>query len=197
MPWPTPLVVKNGLKICAWISGLIPEPVSVMASMTYAPAVIPRCWPARRASRSTLAVSIVKAAALRHRIAGIHHQVHDHLLDLREVRPGDTQLRLEPETNMDPRIQHPLQHSHRAGHHLVQIQRYGPEHLPSAEGQQLLGELGSALRGVLDLQDILMDRGPCGERVEDEFHVAHDRREQVVEVVGDAARELSDGLELL
>ena len=57
VPLPTGLVVKNGSNALAITSGVIPEPVSETASITYCPLSISAsaaCW----ASISTLLVSI-------------------------------------------------------------------------------------------------------------------------------------------
>ncbi|QEL16825.1 hypothetical protein PX52LOC_03798 [Limnoglobus roseus] len=59
VPLPGPLVVKNGSKILACTSAVIPHPVSVTLSKTYAPACMFGWVAAYPASSSTFRVSIV------------------------------------------------------------------------------------------------------------------------------------------
>ena len=71
------------------------------------------------------------------------------------------------------------------------------EHLTSAERQQLAGQAGGPLARVADLLDVSPDRIVGAELLQDQIAVAQDAGEQVVEVVGDPARQLPDGLHLL
>ncbi len=61
MPAPAALVVKNGSKRCLATSSSIPWPVSETASRTCGPAAPSPCWATCASSTSTLAVSIVSA----------------------------------------------------------------------------------------------------------------------------------------
>src|SRR5262249_24874027 len=65
------------------------------------------------------------------------------------------------------------------------------------ERQQLARERRGALPGALDEIEILPQRMSLADRRAHAVAVAVDDREQVVEVVGEAAGELPDGLELL
>ena len=65
MPLPMPLVVKNGSKIFAITSGLMPVPVSEISSNTYSPGVKPAAGLMRWLSRSvTFCVRIVSLPPL-------------------------------------------------------------------------------------------------------------------------------------
>ena len=82
---------------------------------------------------------------------------------------------------------------------LVRVQRLGGQRLAAGEGQQPLGECGRALgarHGVVEgAAHAGVRRHP--EPARDDLEIAGDDLEQVVEVVGDPAGELADGLHLL
>ena len=78
----------------------------------------------------------------------------------------------------------------------IEIDRLRVERLAPPEGEQPLGELGAELGGLLRLLEnlaILRVLEPPLEHLE----IAGDHREKIVEVMGDAAGELADGLHLL
>src|SRR5216117_2992357 len=76
-------------------------------------------------------------------------------------------------------------------------QHLGSEHLPAAEREQLPRELRGPKPRVPDFLGILAARVAGGRVVQQQLGRAQDGREQVVEVVGDAARELHYGFHLL
>ena len=71
------------------------------------------------------------------------------------------------------------------------------EHLLTAEGEQLLGEPGRALRRHLDLGGVAVRRFVGRQLLDQEFAEAEDHGQQVVEVVRDAAGQAADGLHAL
>ena len=71
------------------------------------------------------------------------------------------------------------------------------QHLPPAEGQQLPRERGRALARRPDLLQVLPERILLRHVVQHQVAVAEDRREEIVEVVSDAAGERADRLHLL
>ena len=73
----------------------------------------------------------------------------------------------------------------------------GLQPLLTGEGEQLAGELGSALHGLGGVLHPALDLVPVVGRVADQLQVAGDRLQQVVEVVRDAAGQLADRLDLL
>ena len=79
----------------------------------------------------------------------------------------------------------------------VEVDDLGLQHLAAAERQHLLGEVGGAHRGAGDLLGVGAALVLRIERVQHDLGVADDRREQVVEVVRDAAREAADRFHLL
>src|SRR5690606_40933015 len=80
---------------------------------------------------------------------------------------------------------------------LVQIELTRAEHLPAAEGEELVGELTGVLGGPGDLREIGAERAVRVEAAGDELRVAQDHGEHVVEVVGDAPGELPHRFHLL
>ena len=71
------------------------------------------------------------------------------------------------------------------------------QHLLAAEREQLAGQRGGAIRGVQDLVDLRGHRRILLDAVRHQLGVAANRRQQVVEVVRDAAGEPADRLHLL
>ncbi len=90
--------------------------------------------------------------------------------------------------------------------HVVDIDDLGLNDLAAREREQLMGEVRSALPGEADLLDVFARAPPAFvavdpqrrvEVVRDEGRVVDDHREQVVEVVGDASRQLAEALQPL
>ena len=149
----------------------------------------PSPW-ARRARRC--AVSIVSAPPSRHRVAGVGGEVEDHALDLRAVGLDGREVRREPDADADVVADDAVQHRLHPGDDLVEVQHLRVQHLAAAEGQQLAGEARRLARGAGDLLQLL-----AAVAREQDLGVAGDHRQQVVEVVRDAAREPPDRLHLL
>ena len=80
---------------------------------------------------------------------------------------------------------------------VVELHDLGMEHLPAAEGQELAGECGAPLAHLLDLPQVLAGSVVAGETGERQLGLAGDGGEQVVEHVGDAAREPAHGVHAL
>ena len=132
-----------------------------------------------------------------HGVAGVQRQVEDDLLDLAAVRPDPRARRLRPGLDPDRRTDQPLQDLLHLEDHLVQIEDPELEHLPAAEGQQLLRERGGAARRGAHLADARAPRVLVAQSCQQGLGVAEDDGEQVVEVVRHAARQPADRLELL
>ena len=80
---------------------------------------------------------------------------------------------------------------------VVQVQRPGLRALVAPDRQQVRREIGRVLAGFADLAGIAQRRGRIGQRLDQGVAPAHDRRQHVVEVVGDAGGEVADRLRLL
>ena len=81
--------------------------------------------------------------------------------------------------------------------HGVQVKNFGSEHLLAAEGQELPGEGGGAVGGVGNFLGGPADSGLGADAIQQKLGVAGDDHQQIVEVVGNAAREAADGFHLL
>ena len=99
--------------------------------------------------------------------------------------------------HLDPLAHQAAQHPVELRHDDVQVEHLRLQHLPPAEGQQLLRERGRPLAGALDFKHLLDGGLVAGQRIVKQAAVADDGREQVVEVVSDAAGEPADGLHFL
>src|SRR5438876_11802233 len=71
------------------------------------------------------------------------------------------------------------------------------EHLTAAEGEQLARQPRRAVCRLVDELDVAAVRAIGGEALREKGAASADDRQQVVEVVGDASREPSDGFHLL
>ena len=97
---------------------------------------------------------MVSVPPLRHGVAGVDHQVHQHLLDLardrrsRWPRSGRS-IRRRSMSSPISRCSIVL----RLRDQRVQVEHLRLQHLPAAEGQQLPGQRGGALAGLHDLLD--------------------------------------------
>ena len=93
----------------------------------------------------------------------------------------------------DQAPQHPLD----VGDHVVQVERVGVDDLMPAEGEELARQRGGAIGRLGDLGGGRAQLGVGRQLVEHQLAVAADHRQQVVEVVGHAAGQPADRLELL
>ena len=130
----------------------MPAPVSLTAQQRRSgPGASPGC--ARGVGVVELDVARLQGqrAAVGHGVAGVHREVHEHLLDL--ARVGRTRPRSGAST-VTSSTSSPItrgQHRLRFGHHGVQVEDPRLQDLAPAEGQQLPGEGGRAVGGVADL----------------------------------------------
>ena len=132
-------------------------------------------------------------ATVRHRVARIDHEVHHHLFDLSGVGVhAATEERARTSILVDcPAQKGSCARPRRSGQDL------GLKHLPAAEGQQLGRQRGCAAPGVQDFLQIGVRGMRRLELIQCQLGEAHDHRQQIVEVMSHAGRELSDGFHLL
>ncbi len=137
------------------------------------------------------------AAAVGHGVAGVGHQVQQHLLDLRRVRADRLRRRGELEVELDAFLDEAAQDLCEASHRVVEVVEPRRHDLAPAERQQLLGQRGGAHRGAADGVERLRHLAPRRLLHGRDLALAQDDGEQVVEVVGDAPGEIADRLHLL
>ncbi len=139
----------------------------------------------------------MEGAAGGHRVAGVHGQVHEHLLDLRGIRLDPAERPRHVDVELHVLAERPPEDRAQALEQVGDVDGRARNHLVAAEHEQLAGEPRRAVRGALDLLGVRAQRVGVVEPVHQEARVALDHREEVVEVVRDPAGELPDALEAL
>ncbi len=133
-----------------------------------------------------------------HRVAGVHRQVHEHLLDLARVAEGRPELRREAHHQSHVLSQDAQEELLAPAHHVVQVEWNRGDHLLAREGQELAGQVPGPLPGGVDLGDVLLVHLlPGGAILLHGLGAAQDHRQEVVEVVRDPSRETTDALQPL
>ncbi len=135
--------------------------------------------------------------ALGHGVAGIDRQVHDHLLDLSGVGFDRSKISARDHDQVDVFADQAVQHFQVFRDDAVEVDNLRRQHLLAAEGEQLASECSGALSGSSDFLGGPAQRGVGPDTLQEELGVSRDHHEQVVEVMGDAAGEATDGFHLL
>ncbi len=132
-------------------------------------------------------------AAFGHRIAGVDRKVEHGELDPGRVGHGGPEIGGEMGRGTDGPAKRAVEKVGHAREHAVEIGRAPIQLLLAREGEELVGEPGPALRGlhgvVQEAQDALVR-----DLARRELDRPHHGRQQVVEIVRDAAGELADRL---
>ena len=149
------------------------------------------------ASTWTQSVSTPRVPPLRHGVARVHGQVHQDLLELARVGVDVPGVRPQGEEQLHVLADEPPQHRADLLDHRVEVQVLPLQHLLAAEGQELAGEAGGAIGGLLDLLHAAAERIVGLQPAEEHRAAPGDDGEQVVEVVGHPAREPPHRLHLL
>ena len=142
-------------------------------------------------------------APLRHRVAGVDRQVDQDLLDLTGVGQDQGKAGGQVGDQLDVLAEGADQQLLDAQDHVVDVEHARLDHLLAGERQQLVGQPGGPLGGLLDLRDVVADGLPAligcfpGDFLAGEGGVVGDDAEQVVEVVGDPAGELAEAFQPL
>ena len=197
MPLPTSLVVKNGSKILSITSGGMPVPVSATSiSDDVARRHAGQAEAARLLGRD-VAGADRELAAVRHGVARVDGEVHDHLLELVHVGLDEPEVAPVLEVELDALAEEAPQQHRQVRQDLAEVEDLGPQRLAAREREQLAHEARRPVGVLLDLHDVL--EGRIGRAVvgQQEVRVADDGLQHVVEVVRDPARELPDRLHLL
>jgi hypothetical protein len=82
-------------------------------------------------------------------------------------------------------------------HQLLHVEAFRAEILPPREGQHPLGESRTALCPLQGVVDQAMQGGIIRHPAPQQSEAAHDRHQEIVEIMGDAPGELADRLKLL
>ena len=131
------------------------------------------------------------------RIAGVQHEIENRLLDLRRIDFDQRRLVRHLARQLDVFANQARQHALQPENGLIEIDLLREKHLLAAERQQLLRQRRRALPRLLDFlegRSIRIVRRPV---IEQQLRVAENRRQQIIEIVRDAARQPPDALHLL
>ena len=136
-------------------------------------------------------------AARGHRVAGIDGEVQNHLLDLARVRNDLPHVIREHAHQVDVLADEAPQHLFHPRDDAIRLEHPRLQHLLAAKREELARERLRPARRRADLFDRLPFGVAVGEALLEQFGVAGDGGEHVVEIVGDAASELPDRFHLL
>ena len=98
-------------------------------------------------------------SAERHRVPGVHREVHQNLLHLMSVGAYQAGLGAATHGQIDVLADHALQQAFDVPQKAAQIEYSGLNRLAAAEGEQLSGQSGSAPRRVQDLLQVTRSGG--------------------------------------
>ena len=136
-------------------------------------------------------------AALGHRVARIHDEIHDRVRKLRFIGVDGPQVRRVLQLDLNAFADEAAEQLMHFGDGAVQRQHLGLHRLLAAEGKKLLDQIGGAQGILMDEVDLVERRIARGVAHQQEFGIADDDGENVVEVVRHAARKLAHRLHLL
>ncbi len=197
MPLPFSLVVKKGSKMRA--SGLSRHPRTRVCHRE--PNVSPRFHGDVRVGILLIELDIAgfdgELPSARHRVAGIHGQVHDDLLELSRIRQDVSELARQMHCEVDVFTEQAAEHALDPPDDLVHVRDPGLDDLLAAEAQELSGQGCRSLARLVHLPDVIAKGVRLLEPLDGKGAVRQDDAEQVVEVVCDASRKAADGLESL
>ena len=142
MPFPGSLVVKNGSKMCAIVSGIHADAAVAHGQLDLA---------------VDAAHGELHRAARGHRIAGVEREIRDHLFELAAVG-AHAAAGLDRGRQLDVVAEEPREQALELADDLAQIEHLRQEHLMAAEREQLARERGGAIGGAHDLERVLAAR---------------------------------------
>ena len=112
--------------------------------------------------------------AVRHGVAGVHREIHHHLLDLPGIGHYLAQIHGKRDHELDVLAEQPAQHRLHSRNDLVQVQNLGLQHLPAAEGKKLPGEPRGTRPGLADLDQVGPPRVALAQPLHSECGVVDD-----------------------
>ena len=133
----------------------------------------------------------------RHRVASVDRQVDEDLFHRCGIDHDGSQIGRERGDQLHVLVDQTAQQFLELLHQRIDVDQLRLQHLPAAEREQLSRERRRALPGRLNLQQIRTQRILLRDLVEDQVAIAENRGQQIVEVVGHSACELTDRLHLL
>ena len=136
-------------------------------------------------------------AALGHRVAGVDAEVEDGHLELVGIGDRRPQATVDLDAHLHPRAAGTVDQLGHSGDQRTHVHVHRLQGLAAREREQAVHQHGGAVRRPPRDGDHARAAVLARGRVAGEIQCGHDRREEVVEVVGDAAGQLAHRLELL
>ena len=196
VPFPTGLVVKNGSNMRRRVASSIPQPVSLTASRAYRPGTAEGKVFNQSASRSMVFVSIM-LPPLRHRVARIDDEIHQHLFEMTGIGADMAQAGRQGCFEFDIFADEAAEHPFHLRHGRVEIQHGRLGGFLATKSEELFRKARSSLTGVDDLDEKFASRFIDSVFFQNDFAVAQNDRQHIIEVVDDAADEPTDCVHFL
>ncbi len=137
-----------------------------------------------------------EAAAVGHDVPGVHRKIDQGELQLRRVDLDWPQRRIQVDDQSHGLAERTPQHVGHGVEALAQIDSLGRQGLAAREAQQLAGQACAPPRGRQDrIQGLVV--AVLDKTAVEQFGLAADDHQKVVEIVGDAAGQLAQGFQLL
>ncbi len=198
VPWPSGLGGEERLEACSITSGVMPEPVSVTASIRTVPASlgVPRRHSRRR--ETALPASIVSLPRAGHRVARVDRKVKQRVLDLRRIdeRVPKTRRRSTVSISiLSPSARRSISSSPRTSR--PRLRTFGASGWRRPKAKSCDASLEPRDTPAMRVADTLLGLACCRQRPSKQLQVAADDLQQVVEVVRDAAGQLAHRFHLL
>ena len=138
-----------------------------------------------------------QAAAVGHRVPGIEAQIHQDLVDLPQIGLNAPRLGGDVDDQVDARIDGPPQQGHGFFQSGGQVRRFQSQRGLAREAEELACQLrGPQGRFFREPEELTVGIVSAQRRLH-QGNIAQDHRQQVVEVVGHSAGQLTNGFHLL
>ena len=136
-------------------------------------------------------------AATRHRIAGVQGKVEQRQFELVGIDPDRRYRILEFGDDLNARPQRAPQHLENTVDQRGDMDSTRLQLLPPRKGEQAMGQRGASLGALNRPVDQTQQLGVLRDVFAENFEVAENRHQHVVEIVRDAARELAQRFDLV
>ena len=200
-PKPVPprpcLVVKNGSAARATVASSMPTPVSVTLSEPKRPGSMESAPAASSSSSHHSCPDGQLTPRLLHRVARVQRHVDERLFQLPRIGSHPDLVLGRRNDQCALHAEHVVEQGPQLTHGRVELDLSRAHALSPCEREQLAWQARRVLRRAAQLQHVAGRRAVLVELRQDQRRIAPDRSEGVVEIVGDLAREQSEGLQLL
>ncbi len=136
-------------------------------------------------------------AAVRHGVPGVDRQIHQHLLQLGRTRLHHKRFGAQHRIQLNVFTDHPAHQLFKPGDDIIDIHNLHFKDLLAAECQKLPGKLPGPDPCLIDQLQQLMVGMVQAQGVQNEFSIAQNNGQQIVEVVGHPAGKPADGFHFL